>query len=559
MLGEVWFFSGQSNMNNEIKSLIEAENIQQQPNCPLIHYYKLPWRISTRPIDELNAAWQVCSSATVSDLSAVAYYTAIHLADSLQVPIGVIVSCYSAANIESFMSLEAMQKIPGYEDLKPLPEHPNEEFFKQYIQKELEDTLLANGATKSLVGDPGDHWMKPDFDDSHWMNMELPNHWEKYFPLLNGKALFRKRFSLPKNIAEAGVTVHFIADDNDIAWINGHEIGSTRQWNAKREYSVAPQLLKVGENILAIYVEDEREKGGIYGTASDLKITSFDAYEQSLAGPWKFHISRPKIEAYNLDKNHFPALVYNAMVFPLFKYSIKGIVWYQGESNVERAEQYRDLFPTLIQDWQEKWGQDSLPFHFVQLPTFGLGNNSNNFSDWAELREAQTSALSLPNTYMTVAVDLGERDNIHPNDKKAIGKRLAASILANSYQKNLPSGGPIFERMELKDGVATVFFKNIGSGLMAKDGKNDQLAGFELAGLDRKFYPAKAKIEGDQVKVTWQIFEDPVALRYAWVGYPDQPLNLYNKEGLPAAPFRTDDWPGITKGKVYRPKFFPIE
>jgi sialate O-acetylesterase len=290
-----------------------------------------------------------------------------------------------------------------------------------------------------------------------------------------------------------------------------------------------------------------------------LNITGSNSYQQPLAGPWKFHILLPELEAYKLNQNQFPALVYNAMIHPFTHYAIKGVAWYQGESNITWAEHYKVTFPALIRDWRKLWGVENLPFHFVQLPAYGAGCHSNPGCDWAELREAQASALSLPNTYMTVTVDLGERDNIHPNDKKEVGKRLAASILANSYQKNIAWSGPYFEKMELQNGNAQVFFTNTGAGLMAKDGKPQHLNGFEMAGADRQFLPAEARLEGGGVLVSCPQVPAPVALRYAWTGYPEARLNLYGQNGFPVAPFRTDDWPGTTQGKVYRPKFFPTE
>ncbi len=234
-----------------------------------------------------------------------------------------------------------------------------------------------------------------------------------------------------------------------------------------------------------------------------------------------------------------PAGLYNAMIAPLIPYAIQGAIWYQGESNASRAYQYRILFPAMIQDWRDHWGQGDFPFLFVQLANFIAGEPEE---PWAELREAQTMALSLPNTGMAVTIDIGNPTDIHPRNKQDVGYRLALAARKIAYGQEIVYSGPIYDSMTREDGRVRIRFQHVGSGLMAKN--NEPLKGFTIADSGRKFVPAGARIEGDTVVVWSDEVKDPVAVRYGWKHNPD--CNLYNKEGLPASPFRTDDWPGVT-------------
>ncbi len=234
--------------------------------------------------------------------------------------------------------------------------------------------------------------------------------------------------------------------------------------------------------------------------------------------------------------DHQPAGLYNAMVHPLVPYGIKGVIWYQGEENVRQAHQYRQLFPALIRGWRRVWGQGPFSFLFVQLAGFGIWD----YKYWPWLREAQEAALSLPNTGMAVAIDVGEKANIHPVNKQEVGRRLALVALAKVYGRKIPYSGPVFRSMEIRGDRVRISFTHIHGGLVVRGGKD--LRGFQAAGRDRKFHPARAWIEGDQVVLRSPRVPNPVAVRYGWAGFPE--CNLYNRAGLPARPFRTDSWPG---------------
>jgi sialate O-acetylesterase len=250
-----------------------------------------------------------------------------------------------------------------------------------------------------------------------------------------------------------------------------------------------------------------------------------------------------------LHPNRHPSLLFNGMVHPLLNYRVTGVIWYQGESNARRAFQYRQLFPLMIEDWRKQWEFPDMPFLFVQLANFRAPKEEPGESDWAELREAQCMALELPATGMAVAIDIGEADDIHPRNKQDVGKRLALSALKIAYGKELVHSGPVFREMAVEGQKVILHFDHSGSGLMVKD-PYGYLKGFTVAGPDRIFYWARAELKDDKVIVYADKVNDPVAVRYGWADNPHD-VNLYNLEGLPASPFRTDDWPGITVGKVY--------
>jgi sialate O-acetylesterase len=240
-----------------------------------------------------------------------------------------------------------------------------------------------------------------------------------------------------------------------------------------------------------------------------------------------------------------PAGLYNAMIAPLIPYGIQGAIWYQGESNANRAYQYRELFPAMISDWRESWGQGAFPFYFVQLANFRERDETPVESEWAELREAQLMTLDLKNTGMAVAIDIGEADDIHPKNKQDAGKRLALNALAKVYDQDVEYTGPVFEKMKVEDGRVILTFSHAGDGLAAKGG---ELSGFAVAGEDRKFVWADGEIAGaDTVVLKAEGVAEPVAVRYGWANNPE--CTLYNSAGLPASPFRTDDWPGLTVDK----------
>jgi sialate O-acetylesterase len=248
-----------------------------------------------------------------------------------------------------------------------------------------------------------------------------------------------------------------------------------------------------------------------------------------------------------LGPNSHPTLLFNGMIHPLLNFRIKGAIWYQGESNASRAHQYRELFPLMIKDWRKHWEYPDMPFVFVQLANFMKPPEQPGESAWAELREAQSMALSLPRTGMAVTIDIGQADDIHPINKQDVGKRLALAALKVAYGQDIVFSGPVYREMILAGEQVILSFEHVGGGLKAKN-RYGYLNGFAIAGADRIFHWARAHIQGDKVFVYSEQVRQPVAVRYGWADNPDD-VNLYNAEGLPASPFRTDDWPGVTDGQ----------
>jgi sialate O-acetylesterase len=326
-------------------------------------------------------------------------------------------------------------------------------------------------------------------------------------------------------------------------------VGATAGYNVKRVYPIPAGVLKEGRNVIAVRADDTGGGGGIYGDAADMKLqVGNDAI--ALNGTWKFRVAAVQAGDSFTNPNSYPTLLYNAMVHPLIPFAMKGVLWYQGENNAGRAHQYRTAFPLMIQDWRKRWGTD-FPFYFVQLASFEAGGgDSRKGSTWAELREAQTATLSLPNTGMAVTTDIGEATDIHPKNKQDVGLRLAAIALHRAYGKGNVSSGPVYQSMQSEGNKVLLHFTSTGSGLMARD-KYGYLRGFEVAGEDQKFHYAKAFVQGDRVVVYADEVANPVAVRYAWANDAGD-ANLYNKEGFPAVPFRTDAWKGVTETARYR-------
>jgi len=326
-------------------------------------------------------------------------------------------------------------------------------------------------------------------------------------------------------------------NDSDNTFLNGTLIGSNNLIAEKsRIYTIPAGLLKSGKNIITVQMEDIGGMGGIYGDSAALKLQCNDR-SISLSGNWKYKVGLLEFHEV-VSPNVYPTLLYNGMIHPLVPFGIRGAIWYQGESNAMRAKQYQKVFPDLIKDWRKHWNQGEFPFLFVQLANFMKNDSLPQESDWAELREAQLMTLSLPNTGMAVTIDIGDAKDIHPKNKQDVGKRLALNAFGMVYGIDIPYSGPIYKSMTIEGNKIRLQFDHTNKGLKIKG--NKKLKGFAIAGENKKFVWAKAKIVGDEVVVSNSKIKHPVAVRYGWASNPA--CNLYNGAELPASPFRTDKW-----------------
>jgi len=542
LIGDVWVCSGQSNMEWTMKSTNQADQEIANSNYPRIRLFNVLKAMSYTPKGDLaGGVWTECNPQTVGDFSAVAYFFGRKIVQEIDVPIGLINSSWGGTNIQTWISWDIMSQQGDY---------------KQFDMKSLE-AMTANYETNrkkyeaALQQDKGlsEKWYEPGAPVGEWKKATIPNEFA-HTPVGNddGIVWFRRDFEVPAGGEDKSATLSLGAiDDVDNTYINGKPVGSEALWNKDRFYTISPGVLKAGKNTLVVKVTDTGGGGGLYSKPEQVYL-ELGGERIPLAGEWLF---RPSVlmSAFNIKEvgpNAFPSQLYNAMIAPITKYAIKGGLWYQGESNTYQASAYRTLFADMIKNWRSKWGYD-FPFFWVQLANFQAPVAQPAESDWAELRESQSKTLTLPQTGQAVIIDIGEAYDIHPRNKQDVGLRLALAALKVAYGKDLVYSGPVYQSMKVDGNKIVLNFANTGSGLATKD-KYGYVRGFAIAGADRKFVWAKAQIEGNTVAVYSESVSSPVAVRYAWASNPDD-ASLYNKEMLPASPFRTDTWPGITEGK----------
>lgn len=550
LVGEVWVCSGQSNMEWPLRAAANAKKEIGAATYPQIRQLAVKKAISLAPKDDIDGEWTVCSPQTAPDYTAVGYFFARQLLQELNVPIGLINTSWGGTHSETWTSRDALARDPELgRSVADLPVD-----FAEINRKAQERTEKLIQEKQGQLPTPAEErtWSGFELNDSRWLSMGLPQHWEfkAGLPGFDGVVWFRKEITIPAgaDLTRAQLTFGPI-DDADSTYVNGQLVGFTNVYSLPRSYTLPANLLKPGRNLIAVRVNDTGGGGGIGGQPDDMVLTA-GSTGIPLAGEWRYRAARIHPASVGASPNDYGTLLFNAMINPLIPYGIQGAIWYQGESNAGRAYQYRRAFPLMIQDWRQRWGAD-FPFLFVQLASFNSANgDSHRGSAWAELREAQTMTLQLPNTGMAVTSDIGERDDIHPKNKHDVGKRLAAEAMRVVYTPAEGtadvSRGPMFEKMAVDGNRAVLTFQHTGSGLMSKD-KYGYVRGFELAGADHRFYYAKAEIKGNTVVVSSDSVAAPVAVRYGWAD-DNGDVNLYNREGFPAVPFRSDSWKGITEG-----------
>lgn len=548
LVGEVWICSGQSNMEFQVFKTKNAKEEIADSNYPMIRHFGVAQDLSGKPKDDLKAGkWEVSSKETVGNFTAVGYYFAKKIYAELKIPIGIINTSWGGTNVETWTSREAFQNSPDFKAMiADVPTLNIDSISKLYARQMKERVERIQGTPVSLENE--NTFKELIFNDTSWGELYTPSLWENQ-PLgdLDGVVWMRKTITLSaEDIKNKAILSLSKIDDEDITYVNGIEVGKNSQYDLKRVYEIPANILKEGKNVIAVRIVDNSGGGGIYGEAADLKLTLGNK-NIPLDGNWKFKVVVVKT---SLSPNSYPSLLYNAMVNPLVPYGIQGVLWYQGEANVWRAKEYKKSFPLLIQDWRTKFKQGDFPFYFVQLSTFNEQNgNSKVGSRWAELREAQSETLKVPNTGMAVTTDIGNAKDIHPTNKQDVGLRLAAIALNNIYGKKQVYSGPVYKSQEIKGNEIILTFDSIGSGLSTPN--NDEVKGFEIAGVDKVFHSAKAIIKDNKIIVSSDQVQNPAAVHYGWAD-DDSEINLFNKEKFPASPFRTDNWEMITANEKYK-------
>ncbi|WDF63287.1 sialate O-acetylesterase [Flavobacterium sp. KACC 22763] len=548
LVGEVWICSGQSNMEFQVFKTMNSEKEISSADYPMIRHFGVAQDLSGTPKDDLKQGkWEEANKENVGNFTAVGYYFARKLYSELKIPIGIINTSWGGTNVETWTSREAFENSPDFKAMiADVPTVDINAIFETYKKSVLDNLKKVQGFDVSMENE--EQFKNPNFQDKNWPEIKVPSLWEnQQIGNIDGIVWMRKTVVLTAEQAKKEAVLHLAkVDDEDKTFVNGVEIGTNNLWDAKRVYKIPANVLKEGTNVIAVRITDYSGGGGIYGDPQDLKIDFKDS-SLPLEGLWKFNVVKVRIE---VSPNSYPSLLYNAMVNPLVPYAMQGVLWYQGEANVWRAAEYKKSFPLMINDWRTKFKQGNFPFYFVQLSTFDeFGGNSQKGSRWAELREAQSETLKLPNTGMAVTTDIGNAKDIHPTNKQDIGLRLAAIAMNNLYGKKQVHSGPTYKSQTMKGNEIILTFDNVGSGLSTPN--NEELKGFEIAGADKVFHSAKAIIKDNKIIVSSDKVQNPVAVHYGWAD-DDTAINLFNKEKFPASPFRTDNWEMLTANEKYK-------
>lgn len=542
LVGDVWLCSGQSNMEMGLTGVINALEELTKANHPQLRLFTVPKAIAAVPRQTLSAQWDVCTPETAGKnggFSAVAYCFGRDLQKEINVPIGLIHTSWGGTFAEAWTSAEALSRMSDFnaaiEAVQTSPPIDLVTAIAEWWQKNDPGSVTAGG------------WSDPRADMSEWKTMAMPNLWEQAgLPDFDGIVWFGRDFDLPSEWEARDLFLHLgTIDDRDTTFVNGVKVGEANEWNAERHYAVSHAMLKPGRNTIRVRVLDTGGGGGFGGTPEGMRIEAAGMpalVPLSLAGEWLYRVSTPTTQLPAVPQSiannpNIVTVLYNGMIAPLVPFGVKGAIWYQGESNVGRARQYQTLLPTMITDWRKRFQSGDFPFLIVELANYLQPKAEPGEDLWAELREAQMiTAQKVPNVGIASAIDIGDAVDIHPKNKQEVGRRLSLAARAIAYGETLVSSGPLYRSMAMEGHTIRLRFDHVGGGLKAKN--DAPLRGFSIAGEDEKFVWAEARIDGDTVVVSSAQVEKPQAVRYAWESNPT--ASLYNAEGLPASPFRTD-------------------
>ncbi len=536
-MGEVWVCSGQSNMEWTLAMTPGSDADVVRAVDPLLRCFTVMRTPATEPATNVDGKWEPATAGTAGNFSAVAFYFARQLRARLGCPVGIIVSAFGGTAISCWLPRGVLDSRPEYRGLREEAAAP------------LGEELLPHrdeGRSSESAG-----W--ETCDDAAWESLEVPGMWQQQGWQLNGAVWYRRSVDLPKEWRGRDLVLHFGAcDDFDETFVNGLRVGgmgveAPSAYATRREYPVSADLTLAGRLVIAVRVFDEWGFGGIVRAAC---LRQADHPEETirLEGPWRAKVE--KAFPLRTSKRPIPPVVlYHGMIHPLRGTAVRGFLWYQGESDAVRAAVYRTLLPDLIMAWRRAWQDPLLPFGIVQLANHKPREAEPGESDWAELRDAQLlTARTVPRVGLAVAIDVGEADNIHPRRKEPVGERLARWALAEVYGRaEEPWSSPLAADHWRSDDALFVRFVHVGAGLRCREGRT--LSAFQIAGSDRCWRWAEAEIvASDVVRVSASGLCHPEAVRYGWQNNPDGTLE--NSGGLPASPFRTDDWELSTGGNL---------
>ena len=568
LVGEVWLCSGQSNMEMPLEgwppsnTITNSDSEIDQALYPTIRVFTVMRSYEASSSKSCVGSWTECSPVDVRTFSATAFYFGKDLYRELRVPIGLINSSYGGTFIEAWMSKSALNSFEEYtSQLKQLDLcRDSIRSFNRWIAEHPSIVIREQDPLRKYVGlnFQDDQCSTRSFNDSTWHEMKLPTYWEQTeIGEFDGVVWFRKLVVIPSNWKGKDLMLRLgPVDDMDETYVNGKKVGGYMTegfWSSDRVYKVAGSLITDSLVQIAVRVIDIGGGGGIWGNGTKMVLVNdADSSTISIEGNWRslpvaelksniFYVygaegnefyKRPKIP-FDFSQNT-PSSLFNGMINPLIPFAIKGVIWYQGENNVPNPILYRKLFPAMIADWRKQFEVGDFPFYFVQIAPYDYGQNSKS----QLLREAQLQTLSVKNTGMAVTLDIGNPKNIHPADKEDVGQRLAYLALAKTYGRKIPFSGPIYKSMKMAKGKVVLSFNNAGKGLILKPLNGEY--NFLIAGEDKVFKKAIVKVEGSKLVISNPEINKPVAVRYAWSNADEG--TLYNKEGLPASSFRTDDW-----------------
>ena len=542
MVGDVWLCSGQSNMQFALRQANNGTEEVKAANYPEIRFFTVGGGAAYHPLEIPVGSWRVVSPDTAASVSAVAYYFARKVQSEVHVPMGLIVDAVGGTPAESWTSTGALEKLKDFD--VPLAE----------VRKQIAAGTPEYGNYVNHWYDDYDigmkqQWASPEIDTSNWKSVTLPGGFADLgVPNTPALAYFRREIVLPDPLPPGMAMIYLgIIERMDTVYVNGTSVGGSAWVENPRVYRLKAGVLKPGKNVIVIRVLKIKADGGFLSKPEDLKLALGDKTTTTLAGEWLGKVSVDARPPQPLPIGYqnwpvMPGVLYNGMVAPLVPFSLAGAIWYQGEENSPRSFEYRKVLPAMIADWRTAFGQGDFPFYIVSLPAYMHRSDKPIDAEWAEMREAQAlTAAKIHNSCLAVTIDTGDPDNIHPTEKIPAGDRLGLCALANYYGKKVVFEGPTVSKVERLKGSVRLQFTHADGGLIAKGGKLEQ---FQIAGADKKWIWADARIVGNSVIVSSPKVLAPQEVRYAWQSNP--PATLFNGAGLPASPFRTDTWPGMT-------------